>query len=85
VLNIIIHSLIALFALLVLVYGGFQLVILTWVLDQQSPALGVSMSVVYFVLPLSGLAIVIYAIDFILQEAGLRPHDLEPERLKSNN
>jgi TRAP-type C4-dicarboxylate transport system permease small subunit len=75
VLNIIIHSLVALFSLLVLVYGGTQLVHLTWVLDQSSAALGVSMAVVYLVLPVSGIAIVIYAIDFILQEAGLRPHD----------
>jgi TRAP-type C4-dicarboxylate transport system permease small subunit len=76
-LNVIIHSIIALFSLLVMVYGGIHLVILTWVLDQHSPALGVSMSVVYLVLPLSGIAIVIYAIDFILQELGIRPHDLD--------
>jgi TRAP-type C4-dicarboxylate transport system permease small subunit len=72
VLNIIIHSLVALFSLLVLVYGGSQLVYLTWILDQHSPALGVSMSIVYLVLPVSGIAIVIYSIDFILQEAGIR-------------
>ena len=72
VLNIIIHTLIALFSAGVLVYGGIQLVILTWVLDQNSPALGVSMSFVYLVLPVSGLAIIIYAVDFIIQEAGIR-------------
>jgi TRAP-type C4-dicarboxylate transport system permease small subunit len=75
VLNIIIHSLVALFSLLVLVYGGIQLVYLTWILDQHSPALGVSMSFVYLVLPVSGTAIVIYAIDFILKEAGIREND----------
>jgi len=72
VLNIVIHTLIALFSAGVLVYGGIQLVILTWVLDQNSPALGVSMSFVYLVLPVSGMAIIIYAIDFILQEAGIK-------------
>lgn len=72
ILNIIIHSLIALFSAVVLVYGGVQLVVLTWVLNQFSPALGVSMSYVYLVLPISGSAIIIYALDFILQESGLR-------------
>ncbi len=75
VLNIIIHTLIALFSAVVLVYGGIQLVILTWVLDQFSPALGVSMSFVYLVLPVSGLAIIIYAVHFILQEAGFSEDD----------
>lgn len=70
VLNIVIHSLIGIFSAVVLVYGGIQLVILTWVLDQSSPALGVSMSFVYLVLPVSGTAMIIYAIYFILQEAG---------------
>lgn len=75
VLNIIIHSLIALFSAVVLVYGGMQLVILTWVLDQYSPALGVSMSFVYLVLPVSGLAIIVYAVYFILLEAGIIDDD----------
>lgn len=75
ILNIVIHSLIAIFSLVVLVYGGIQLVILTWVLNQYSPALDVSMSFVYLVLPISGAAIVIYAIEFILIEAGIRKQD----------
>jgi TRAP-type C4-dicarboxylate transport system permease small subunit len=81
VLNIIIHSLIALFSAGVLVYGGIQLVILTWVLDQSSPALGISMSFVYLVLPVSGLAIIIYAIEFILQEAGIRDDGMDAEAI----
>ncbi len=71
VLNIIIHSLIGLFSLAVLVVGGMQLVYLTFILDQYSSALGVSMAVVYLVLPISGITITIYAVDFILQELGL--------------
>ncbi|MDG5767725.1 TRAP transporter small permease [Balneolales bacterium ANBcel1] len=78
-LNVVIHTLIALFALSVLVYGGIQLVILTYVLDQYSPALGVSMSVVYLALPLSGIAMVLYAVEFILQELGIRRKEVEPE------
>jgi len=79
ILNVVIHSLITLFVLAVLVYGGTQLVILTWVLEQYSPALGVSMSVVYTALPLSGLAMTIYAVEFILQELGFRPRDIDPK------
>lgn len=70
-LNIVIHSLIALFAISVLVYGGLHLVYLTYILEQYSPALGVSLGVIYIVLPLSGIAIILYAIDFILQEMGM--------------
>lgn len=79
-LNVVIHSLIGLFSLTVLVYGGAQLVWLTYILQQYSAALGVSMSVVYSVLPISGLAITIYAADFILQELGLIEADHVPAR-----
>lgn len=75
VLNVFIHSLIGLFSLVVLVYGGTHLVILTWVLDQHSPAMGVSMAVVYAVLPISGVTMAIYALDFVLQELGFREGD----------
>ncbi len=68
VLNMVIHTLIGLFALAVLVFGGIQLVYLTYVLDQYSPALDISMAVIYLALPISGIAIVIYAVDFVMQE-----------------
>ena len=52
--------LVALFALAVLVVGGTQLVLLTARLGQTSPALGLPMSLVYAVVPLSGLLIIFY-------------------------
>lgn len=70
-LNIVINLLIALFAVAVLIYGGGQLVYLTYILEQHSAAMGLSLSIVYLALPLSGIAITIYAVDFILQELGL--------------
>ncbi len=79
ILNIIIHSLIGLFSIAVLVFGGIQLVYLTFILDQYSPALGISMSVIYLVLPISGVAIIIYAVDFILQELGLSESNKVPD------
>ncbi|MEX0684944.1 MAG: TRAP transporter small permease [Balneolales bacterium] len=70
-LNIIIHSLIGIFSLTVLIYGGLHLVYLTYILEQFSAALGLSMAIVYLAIPISGIAILIYAIDFILQELGM--------------
>ncbi|MEX0779419.1 MAG: TRAP transporter small permease [Balneolales bacterium] len=78
-LNIFIHSLIGIFSLTTLVYGGLQLVYLVYTLDQYSPALGVSMSVVYAAIPLSGIIIVIYALDFIMQELGLSESNAKAE------
>lgn len=77
-LNVLIHSLIALFSVSVLVYGGIQLVYLTWILDQYSPALDISMGIVYLALPISGVTITIYAVDFILQELGIRKEEHKP-------
>lgn len=54
------------FTIIVMVIGGSQLVILTWELQQYSAALGVRMAYIYTVLPLSGLIITCYAIDFAL-------------------
>ena len=60
-----IASLIILFALSVLVVGGTRLVLLTAELGQLSPALGVPMSLVYSVVPISGLLIIYYRLaDF---------------------
>ena len=49
-----------LFAALVLVYGGGQLVWLTLELQQTSPSMGIPMGYVYSVLPISGCLIVFY-------------------------
>ena len=56
-----------LFAVVVLIYGGFQLVELTGDLQQTSAALGVQMSHVYLVLPLTGIFISIYAVNHIVE------------------
>lgn len=57
----------ALFAGLVLVYGGGRLMWLTLELRQTSAALGIPMGYVYSVLPLSGILIAFYS------AAGWRP------------
>ena len=55
----------ALFALSVMVYGGGNLVSLTLELNQYSPSLGWPIGYVYTVIPLSGIWITIYAVEFI--------------------
>lgn len=56
------------FSLAVLVIGGGQLIYLTHILGQLSAAMRVPMSFVYAVLPISGLLIVFYEINFLTQK-----------------
>lgn len=67
-LTFIVRLLIILFALGALVIGGLRLVYITHVLDQNSPALQVPLSVVYAVIPLSGILIIYYKISDILKD-----------------
>lgn len=59
------------FAALVMVYGGLQLVLLTLELHQTSAALRVPIGYVYSVLPISGVLICVYSLDNI-RTAGSR-------------
>ncbi len=61
------------FVLLVMVYGGYRLVALTLELNQVSAALGVKMGYVYSVLPISGLLIALYTLDFLQQALSKKP------------
>ena len=56
-----IHVLIMLFAFGVLVIGGCRLMFITYHLGQTSAALRIPMSIVYAVVPVSGLLIVYYS------------------------
>jgi TRAP-type C4-dicarboxylate transport system permease small subunit len=55
-------AVIILFATAVLVVGGSSLVYLTWDLRQYSAVLGLPISIVYSVIPLTGVLIVIYSL-----------------------
>lgn len=63
-----ISVLILFFAIAVLVVGGGQLIYLTQVLGQLSAAMRIPMSLVYSVIPLSGLLIVFYEIKFLIEK-----------------
>jgi TRAP-type C4-dicarboxylate transport system permease small subunit len=67
VLTIVIKSVVFIFALFVLVFGGGRLVYIVLVLGQTSAALGVPLAYVYLVLPLSGLLIMYYTATFIYE------------------
>jgi TRAP-type C4-dicarboxylate transport system permease small subunit len=58
----ILHSLSMLFALVVMVYGGINLVLMTYELQQYSAAMGWPMFAVYLCLPISGVMLVMYAV-----------------------
>ena len=59
--------LIILFALVVMVYGGISIMKLT--MTQITASLGVSMGLIYTIIPLSGILIVIYGIMNIIDLA----------------
>lgn len=64
-LEIVLGILTILFALTVMVVGGFRLVYLTLSLEQLSATLRIPLGYIYMVIPVSGLLIIYYAIaDF---------------------
>jgi TRAP-type C4-dicarboxylate transport system permease small subunit len=58
--------LVALFALVVLVYGGLRLVQMTHELGQRTAALGWPMSAVYSVVPVAGLLVALFATEALI-------------------
>lgn len=67
-LEIIIQSLIFLFAFFVMVIGGTRLVTITLSLNQISAALQIPLGYVYLVVPISGVLMMFYSLTFIAQE-----------------
>jgi TRAP-type C4-dicarboxylate transport system permease small subunit len=61
-----INVVIILFCLLVLVIGGSNLVYLNYLLGQTSAALNIPLGAVYTVIPISGVLVIIYKINEIL-------------------
>lgn len=58
----IIEVMMMLFALVVMVIGGGNLVYTTLILGQKSPAMGLSLGFVYSIVPLSGLLIMFFSL-----------------------
>ena len=55
-----------LFALFNLVIGGLRLVDITTTLKQISPSMGIPMGYIYWVLPISGILFMYYAVVFMI-------------------
>ena len=67
-LDILINTLLIIFAISILVIGGSRLTWLTFELKQKSAALEVPLGYVYSVLPISGLVIFYYCIGNVLDK-----------------
>lgn len=52
------------FAVLVMMVGGINLVNMTWMLEQRSPVLNISMAYIYSAIPISGLLFLFYSVCF---------------------
>jgi TRAP-type C4-dicarboxylate transport system permease small subunit len=59
-------ALVALFALVVLVYGGLRLVQMTQELGQRTAALGWPMAAIYSVVPVAGLLLALFAVEALV-------------------
>jgi len=66
-LDMVINLLIVVFALSILVIGGFRLVYLTLYLEQTSANLEVPLGYVYLAIPLSGLLMTYYSLDNLIK------------------
>lgn len=64
----VVHVLVVVFALLVMIKGGFSVVEKTMASGQTTPALGMKKWVVYSVVPLSGGFIIIFAIRNLVRD-----------------
>lgn len=71
ILELLILVITILFTLLVLIYGGFNLVKDTYVTGQVSPSLGINMGIVYLCLPISGCIMLLYQGNDIFQKLSL--------------
>jgi TRAP-type C4-dicarboxylate transport system permease small subunit len=60
-------SLIALFSIVVFVYGGLRLVVMTQQLGQRTAALGWPMAAVYSVVPVAGVLLALFALEALLR------------------
>ena len=65
--EILVAGIVFLFALFVLVVGGWRLADLAFTLKQISPVMGIPMGVVYMVLPVTGILFMYYSIYYMVE------------------
>ncbi len=64
--DLLINTVVLLFAFFVLVIGGLRLVNLTFTLNQISPSMGIPMGYVYLVLPITGILMMFFSFRSII-------------------
>lgn len=62
-----VHLSVFAFSALVLLMGGFELVVETFELGQVAPATGIKLGYVYLSVPIAGFFICIYTIEFLIE------------------
>lgn len=75
VIEILINLIVFVFAFFVMVVGGMRLVNLTFTLNQISPALEIDMGYIYLIIPISGILIIYFAINFIVEAIQTKPSE----------
>jgi TRAP-type C4-dicarboxylate transport system permease small subunit len=68
--QIVVYLLVAIFSGIVLVYGGCSLVSSALKNSQPTPALNIEMGYVYLAVPISGIFIIIFSIETIIETIG---------------
>lgn len=66
--KIVVNWIIIIFSFFAFVIGGIRLVYITSSLEQYSPALQIPLSLVYFVIPISGILIIFYKLSDIFNK-----------------
>ena len=65
--EILVRAIVILFSLVVLVYGGARLVVMTYQLKQTTAGLQWPMAVIYAVIPVNGLLMTFFAVEGVFQ------------------
>lgn len=73
------HAVVLFFAFSIFVWGGCRVVSDALAMEQMTPALGLKMGHVYLALPISGVFMVLFAIENLVETWVTRAGDLYPE------
>lgn len=73
------HTVVLFFAFSIFVWGGCRVVSDALAMEQMTPALGLKMGHVYLALPISGVFMVLFAIENLVETWVTRAGDLYPE------
>ena len=83
VVQILINLIVLAFAFFVMVIGGMRLVNLTFTLKQISPALGIAMGYIYLVIPIAGILVIYFAINFIVEAIQTTPVEMGEHKVSA--